>query len=128
MSVQLTHGAMEDFSKTLNLTSDGEIPGEVRNAIYTKLESMKEVDFKWTSLNSLSINFKSYQYSPEYILDIIKKTGFKENVKEKKSFWKRWLESMANDTDSTFGTRRLDCCSLNRQDQFQTGRRPKYRQ
>lgn len=28
------------------------------------------------------------------------------------SFWKRWLEKMANANKQNFGDKRLDCCDL----------------
>ena len=117
---------MEDFGRTLNLTSAGEIPEEVWHAITVGLSSKEGVSFIRTDLDSFSVDFLSYQYSPEYIRDIVRKAGFHEKAKEKKSLWKRWLDSMASDTDSTFGTRRLDCCSLNRDFQVKVRRRPKY--
>ena len=119
---------MEDFSRTLNLVSTEEIPEGVWNAIENSLGSKEGVSYKRNSQNSFSIKFPSYQYSSEYILDIVKKTGFKERKKEKKSLWRRWIDSIASDTDSSLGSRRLDCCSLNRLNQNQAGRRPKYHQ
>ncbi|MEQ8879774.1 MAG: LDCC motif putative metal-binding protein [Cyclobacteriaceae bacterium] len=119
---------MEDFVRTLNLTSAGEIPEEVWNAVTNCLISKEGISFKITDHDSFSVDFLSIQYSPEYIRDIVRKAGFREKAKEKKSLWKRWLDSMASDTDSTFGTRRLDCCSLNRDFQVKVRRRPKYRQ
>ena len=119
---------MEDFVRTLNLTSAGEIPEEVWHAITVGLSSKEGVSFIRTDLDSFSVDFLSYQYSPEYIRDIVRKAGFHEKAKEKRSLWRRWLDSIVSDTDSSLGSRRLDCCSLNRLNQNQAGRRPKYHQ
>ncbi|MEQ9289567.1 MAG: LDCC motif putative metal-binding protein [Cyclobacteriaceae bacterium] len=119
---------MEDFVITLNLTSAGEIPEEVWNAIGNALGSKEGVSYKKINHDSFSVNFLSYQHSSEYILEVAKKAGFQEKAKENKSLWKRFLDSMTSDTDSTFGSRRLDCCSLNRLNQIQSKRKPKYHQ
>jgi len=113
---------MEDFVITLNLTSAGEIPEEVWNAIGNALGSKEGVSYKKINHDSFSVNFLSYQHSSEYILDIVKKTGFKERKKEKKSLWRRWIDSIVSDTDSSLGSRRLDCCSLNRLNQNQVNK------
>ena len=63
---------MEDFSRTLNLVSTEEIPEGVWNAIENSLGSKEGVSYKRNSQNSFSIKFPSYQYSSEYILDIVK--------------------------------------------------------
>ncbi|MEQ8554813.1 MAG: LDCC motif putative metal-binding protein [Cyclobacteriaceae bacterium] len=117
---------MDDFVITHTFTSAGQIPDEVWNAIRAGLEVKEGVSYKKADPDQVSVSFPAYLYAPEYISGIVLRSGFKEKPEEKRSFWKTILDFLASDTDNSFGTRRLDCCSLNRYNQTQGRGRSKY--
>ena len=105
---------MEDFMKTLNITSEGTIPEEVLNAISTRLEGEKRIYFKKVRSDQLNISFPSYLYGSEYILKILKESGFHKKAEDKKSSWNIFLDSIIKGNKEAYGDKRLDCCKLNK--------------
>lgn len=104
---------MEDFVKTLNITSEGTIPEEVLNAIGARLEEEERIHYKKIRSDQLNISFPSYLYGPEYILKILKESGFHKKAEDRKSPWKKFLDSIIKGNKEAYGDKRLDCCKLN---------------
>ena len=104
---------MEDFVKTLNITSEGTIPEEVLNAIRARLEEEERIHYKKIRSDKLNISFPSYLYGPEYILKILKESGFHKKTKDKISPWEKFLDSIIKGNKEAYGDKRLDCCKLN---------------
>jgi hypothetical protein len=104
---------MEDYVKTMNITSEGTITEEVWNAIKTRLDVEERIQYKKVRSDQLNISFPSYLYGSDYILKLLKESGFHKKAEDKKSPWKKFLKLIIKGNKEAYGDMRLDCCKLN---------------
>ena len=105
---------MEDFTQTLQLTHEGIIHDRLWNKIQLALGKKEGIVVKRTGESGLKVSFLTYLYGKEYLIQLVKDTGFIEKVQPKKNILKRLLEKLAADNKTSFGNRRLNGCDLNK--------------
>ena len=105
---------MEDFTQTLQLTHEGNLPDQLWNKIKLTLGSKEGIAVERIGESGIKVSVLTYLYGKECLIQLIKDVGFIEKVPPKKNLFQRLLEKWAADNKDSFGGRRLDCCDLNK--------------
>ena len=117
----------EDGLKTISVLIDGMHCDSCIKTIKNSLEAVDGVAFADVAVGKADISYLPQLVSPRYLETVIQESGYsvRKKVKKKGPFG-RYIDRMIESNEKNFGTQKLDCCSLSKEDRtsksFQKGR------